>query len=161
MYISLSNVPWENQLQHRLLKVSSTSTLYHKDACVRRQCIPPKALSFLTLETFSAFIVLFLYISAALGQTYSLNVQIDSTILPTLKDSGYFLCLAKKVNNNYTVVWSGLNDYLELNTFQWQESYQVLGSLPFAVCCCLRRYSINSNLYQFRVAFLSTHTPPQ
>lgn len=38
---------------------------------------------------------------------FNLTVTIDTAILPTLIDGGYKLCIAKKVNNQYTVVWQG------------------------------------------------------
>jgi hypothetical protein len=60
--------------------------------------------------------------------TYVLNINVDSTIFPTLVNGGYKLCIAQKVNDQYTVVWSGTTFVLH-NTFQWQQSYQMFCSL--------------------------------
>ncbi|PPQ64860.1 hypothetical protein CVT26_002578 [Gymnopilus dilepis] len=75
--------------------------------------------------------VLFLYTQAALAQTFNLTVQISDNQLTNLKDLGYNLCIAKKVNQNYTVVWSGNQSYLSNNIFEWEESYQVFGTNTF------------------------------
>ncbi|TFK33674.1 hypothetical protein BDQ12DRAFT_766366 [Crucibulum laeve] len=53
--------------------------------------------------------------------------------MEVLKSGGFNLCVAKKVNGAYTVVWSGKNDYLHKNTFAWEEDYQVFGSNQFKV----------------------------
>lgn len=101
-------------------------------------------LPFLTIEIFSVILVLFLYTVATVGGpvTFTLNVEIDPLEMPVLKGSQYNLCVAKKVNGVYNVVWSGQQDYLENNEFQWQESYQVLGTNTFTVCLCLYFLSI-------------------
>lgn len=38
---------------------------------------------------------------------YALNVRIDPAALPILIKAGYKLCIAKKVNNSYSVIWQG------------------------------------------------------
>ncbi|KAI0633776.1 hypothetical protein C8Q77DRAFT_1057829 [Trametes polyzona] len=62
--------------------------------------------------------------------TFNLSVTIDTGILPTLVQAGYKLCIAKKVNGAYTVVWQGSN-ILVNNQFSWTAQYQVFGSIPF------------------------------
>jgi len=62
--------------------------------------------------------------------TYTLQVNIDPSIFPTLANAGYKLCIAKKVNNQYTVVWSGTT-FLVKNTFQWTEEYQMFCTQKF------------------------------
>ncbi|EIW62564.1 uncharacterized protein TRAVEDRAFT_68950 [Trametes versicolor FP-101664 SS1] len=57
---------------------------------------------------------------------FNLAVNIDPAVLPILIDAGYKLCIAKKVNNQYTVVWQGSN-ILPFNQFTWSAKYQVFG----------------------------------
>ncbi|KAH9851346.1 hypothetical protein C2E23DRAFT_886533 [Lenzites betulinus] len=61
---------------------------------------------------------------------YSLTVSIDTGILPTLINAGYKLCIAKKVNGVYTVIWQGSN-VLPNDQFSWSAKYQVYGSIAF------------------------------
>jgi hypothetical protein len=63
--------------------------------------------------------------------TYILQVNIDPGMLPFLRDGGYYLCIAKKVNEKYNVVWSGQRDFLAANIYQWKENYQVFGIQSF------------------------------
>ena len=56
--------------------------------------------------------------------SYSLDVKIDLDQYRVLKESGYNLCIAKKVNDVYNVVWSGAS-FLQFNTFCWVEKFQV------------------------------------
>ena len=63
---------------------------------------------------------------------YTLKVHVDHSQYPTLKASHYRLCVAKMVNQMYTVVWSG-DDFLQNNTFQWTEEYEVFGQENFTV----------------------------
>ncbi|TFK32273.1 hypothetical protein BDQ12DRAFT_716514 [Crucibulum laeve] len=62
---------------------------------------------------------------------YTLNVQIDPEDLQTLKESKYNLCIARKVNGVYNVVWSGDAQYLANNKFSWVDEYQVFGINKF------------------------------
>lgn len=62
----------------------------------------------------------------------TLVVNIESEILTTLKQSGYVLCVAKKVNDSYTVIWQGIEQLLAKNTLQWQPKYQLFGSNSFS-----------------------------
>ncbi|KAI0633822.1 hypothetical protein C8Q77DRAFT_1117258 [Trametes polyzona] len=47
--------------------------------------------------------------------------------IASLKAGGFRLCLAKKVNNTFNVVWQGGN-FLYNNLFTWNSQYQVFGS---------------------------------
>ncbi|KZV90670.1 hypothetical protein EXIGLDRAFT_770636, partial [Exidia glandulosa HHB12029] len=42
-----------------------------------------------------------------------------------MKQLQYALCVAKKVNNSYTVVWTSKRDYNSVNDFSWVDEYQV------------------------------------
>ncbi|KAI0816037.1 hypothetical protein BC628DRAFT_1334480 [Trametes gibbosa] len=61
---------------------------------------------------------------------FTLNVTVDTGILPTLKKAGYKLCIAKKVNGVYSTIWHG-NNVLYKNKFVWSSKYQVFGSNEF------------------------------
>ncbi|KAI0824038.1 hypothetical protein BC628DRAFT_1420466 [Trametes gibbosa] len=63
--------------------------------------------------------------------SYSLTVIVNSADIPILKAAGYKLCLAKKVNNSFNVIWQGGN-FLYRNTFTWSAKYQVFGSNEYA-----------------------------
>ncbi|KAK7033904.1 hypothetical protein VNI00_012528 [Paramarasmius palmivorus] len=63
--------------------------------------------------------------------TYTLKLHIDPNQLQTMKRLNYNLCIAKKVNGVYTVVWQGDQQYLVDNTFEWTENYQVFGTNTF------------------------------
>ncbi|KAF9455894.1 hypothetical protein BDZ94DRAFT_1241923, partial [Collybia nuda] len=65
-----------------------------------------------------------------MSTTYTLHIDLDDTELATLKSSGYSLCIAKKVNNAYNVVWQGIS-FLSKNTFEWTEDYAVFGQVDF------------------------------
>lgn len=65
--------------------------------------------------------------------TYTLNVEVAVNQLDLLKESGYNLCLARNVNDTYTIVWSGNTKYLYQNVFKWTEEYQVFGQDNFTV----------------------------
>ena len=65
------------------------------------------------------------------GTQKTVNITIDSDDLETLKDNGYYLCFAKKVNDTFDVVWQSYQDYLGNNTFQWTSAYQLFGSILF------------------------------
>ncbi|KAH9851378.1 hypothetical protein C2E23DRAFT_732983 [Lenzites betulinus] len=58
---------------------------------------------------------------------YNLTVSIDIGILPFLVNGGYKLCIAKKVNGVYTVIWQGSN-VLANNQFSWSSKFQVIAS---------------------------------
>ncbi|MFJ5991317.1 hypothetical protein [Lentzea sp. NPDC092896] len=65
------------------------------------------------------------------GQIKSVDIRIAPEDLKTLKDSGYKLCFAKKVNETYNVVWQSADSYLHENTFSWQPLYHLFGSNTF------------------------------
>eukprot|EP00040_Diaphanoeca_grandis_P039446 m.259064 g.259064 ORF g.259064 m.259064 type:complete len:202 (+) comp37542_c0_seq1:175-780(+) len=64
----------------------------------------------------------------------TIEIRISQTDLETLKNSGYKLCSAKKVNDTYAVdvVWQSSSDYLECNDFSWTTGpnavYQLFGT---------------------------------
>ncbi|KAI0633775.1 hypothetical protein C8Q77DRAFT_1057157 [Trametes polyzona] len=66
--------------------------------------------------------------------TFTLTVNVASADLIALKQAGYNLCIAKKVNNTYNTVWRGGRPvrFLARNTFQWTSSYQVFGTQTFS-----------------------------
>ncbi|KAJ7727555.1 hypothetical protein DFH07DRAFT_930768 [Mycena maculata] len=66
----------------------------------------------------------------ASNNTFTLHVNIAPDQVSLLKTAGYVLCLSKKVNNDYCVVWTG-SQFNAVNTFQWTESYQVFGANTF------------------------------
>ncbi|WP_203612748.1 hypothetical protein [Amycolatopsis sp. SID8362] len=61
----------------------------------------------------------------------SVGIQIDTADLEELKNNGYNLCFAKKVNDTYNVVWQSAGEYLADNTFSWQPLYELFGSNEF------------------------------
>src|ERR1700722_3878376 len=62
--------------------------------------------------------------------TYALTVVIDSEIYPWLKPY-YNLCIARKVNNMYNVVWYG-GDFQIQTVVTWKEKYEVFGTTTYA-----------------------------
>ncbi|KAF9455496.1 hypothetical protein BDZ94DRAFT_1316168 [Collybia nuda] len=67
---------------------------------------------------------------ASTNTTYTLHVDLDNTQLNILQNSGFSLCIAKKVNNMYNVVWNSTS-FIEKNTFQWTEDYALFGQVGF------------------------------
>ncbi|WP_434443415.1 hypothetical protein [Lentzea sp. E54] len=65
------------------------------------------------------------------GQIKTVDIQIAPEDLKTLKESGYQLCFAKKVNDTYNVVWQSASEYLVDNSFSWQPLYELFGSNKF------------------------------
>jgi len=61
----------------------------------------------------------------------SLTINIDPEELERLLENGYNLCLAKKFNNAYTVVFSGEPPSPRAQTITWNETYQVFGASQF------------------------------
>ncbi|KIK52899.1 hypothetical protein GYMLUDRAFT_265291 [Collybiopsis luxurians FD-317 M1] len=63
---------------------------------------------------------------------YNLDVLIDKEQLQLLLDNSYTLCIARKVNDQYNVVWKSIKDLkLEDNRFEWANKYQVFASNTF------------------------------
>ncbi len=65
------------------------------------------------------------------GTEKTVNIEIASQDLETLKGNQYRLCFAKKVNNTFDVVWQSYTEYLAKNRFQWTPVYQLFGSNRF------------------------------
>ncbi|THG97794.1 hypothetical protein EW026_g4290 [Hermanssonia centrifuga] len=62
--------------------------------------------------------------------TYDLNISVNPADIPLLKNAGYRLCIAKRVNGKYDVVWSG-GAFIASNSFAWDAEFQVFGALKF------------------------------
>ncbi|KAH9851339.1 hypothetical protein C2E23DRAFT_886528 [Lenzites betulinus] len=63
--------------------------------------------------------------------SYSLAVSIDPGVLPLLLRNGYKLCIARKVNSTYDVVWQAISP-LAKNQFKWtSDTYRVFGAEPY------------------------------
>ena len=68
----------------------------------------------------------------ALDETEKLvQIEISTEDLRLLKGAGYKLCFAKKVDDEYNVVWQSYTDYLSNNKFSWTPQYQLFGSNVF------------------------------
>jgi hypothetical protein len=57
--------------------------------------------------------------------TKAVTIQIDRADLTTLRDLNYCMCFAKKVSNDFNVVWQSYDNYLMTNTFSWVTRYQL------------------------------------
>ncbi|KAJ7456022.1 hypothetical protein B0H11DRAFT_1739596 [Mycena galericulata] len=66
-----------------------------------------------------------------MSNTFTLIVKIDPQQVTLLKEAGYSLCISKKVNNVYCVVWQSMS-FSVTNTINWTESYQTWASVKFA-----------------------------
>lgn len=84
--------------------------------------------------------------------SFSLTVTVNSADIASLKAAGYKLCLAKKVNGTFNVIWQGgkyvafprspftsleygvdkAHSFLYRNTFTWSSKYQVFGADNYA-----------------------------
>ncbi|KAI0824051.1 hypothetical protein BC628DRAFT_1420479 [Trametes gibbosa] len=87
---------------------------------------------------------------------YNLDVSIDINILPTLVKAGYQLCIAKKVNGVYTVIWQGSN-ILSDNQFSWSSKYQVFGSIGFQSGALVRATTNVQNIMSGQTATLDQY----
>lgn len=65
------------------------------------------------------------------GNKKSVTILISDTDLAILKNGKYKLCLAKKVDDFFTVVWQAYDSYLISNTFSWTPQYQLFCSIFF------------------------------
>lgn len=63
--------------------------------------------------------------------TKQVTVAISDEDLATLKVANYKLCFAKKVNEQYTVVWQAYDRYLSNNIFSWTPQYEIFGTNTF------------------------------
>ena len=62
----------------------------------------------------------------------TVNINVEGDMLDQLKDSGYKLCIAKKVENyDYNVAWYSTEKYLEINSFSWVPQYEVFATNSF------------------------------
>ena len=61
----------------------------------------------------------------------SILVEISNSDLRYLKSGNYALCMAKKVNGIYNVVWQASTGYLQNNLLSWTSSYQVFTTASF------------------------------
>jgi len=87
--------------------------------------------------------------------TYTLNVNIDPTVFPVLKQS-YNLCIAKKVNGTYNVVWQG-GTFEEKNVFSWVESYQTFATQTYAQGLLVSASCIPENIQAGETCILDTN----
>ncbi|KAJ7456023.1 hypothetical protein B0H11DRAFT_1611182, partial [Mycena galericulata] len=62
--------------------------------------------------------------------TFTLIVNVDNEQVTRLKKAGYSLCISKKVNNVYCVVWQSMS-FSATNTIKWTESYRTFASRSF------------------------------
>ncbi|KAJ7917757.1 hypothetical protein B0H13DRAFT_2322109 [Mycena leptocephala] len=65
-----------------------------------------------------------------MSSTFTLHVNVAADQVKLLKGAGYQLCISKKVNGDYCVVWQGVT-FNAGNTFQWVEQYQVFAADTF------------------------------
>jgi hypothetical protein len=66
---------------------------------------------------------------AATTKTVAVTIYVDDFMF--LKQNGYNLCFAKKVDNTYDVVWSSETAYLQNNSFSWTPHYAIFGRNDF------------------------------
>ncbi|KAJ7068797.1 hypothetical protein C8F01DRAFT_1051200 [Mycena amicta] len=64
------------------------------------------------------------------ANTFTLQVNVASDQVQLLKNAGYSLCISKKVNGSYCVVWQGTG-FNAHNTFRWTEEYRVFACNQF------------------------------
>lgn len=77
--------------------------------------------------------------------SFSLTVNINPCEIPHLVKSGYKLCVARKVNHDYTVVWKAIETICMTNTFYFSSHYQVFGQqtcLPGSKVVCKDSVSV-------------------
>jgi len=59
---------------------------------------------------------------------YTLTIDLEEKAFRTLKENNYHLCISKKVNSTYNVVWNSMILFPCNNVFEWTEQYGVFGS---------------------------------
>lgn len=69
--------------------------------------------------------------SATQAAQKTVRIEIDTSDLEELKGANYKLCFAKKVGDDYDVVWQSYTKYLPSNTFSWTPQYQLFGANVF------------------------------
>lgn len=61
-----------------------------------------------------------------------LRIKIESDDFRALKDSGYLLCLAKKVDGYpFNIIWHAYAVFFEMNQFRWTPDYKLFASNAF------------------------------
>jgi hypothetical protein len=63
---------------------------------------------------------------------YTLTIEIGNRIFHWLKDNGFNLCICKKVDDMYNVVWHGGGFFPE-NHYEWTQEFAVFGSDQYKV----------------------------
>lgn len=59
-----------------------------------------------------------------------LVIEIGTNEYKVLKDNGYYLCIAKKVDDDkFNVIWQAYNDYSQSNKITWNKKYKIFASL--------------------------------
>ncbi len=59
-----------------------------------------------------------------------LLIEIGTNEYKVLKDNGYHLCIAKKVDDDkFNVIWQAYGDYSQSNKITWNENYKIFASL--------------------------------
>lgn len=61
----------------------------------------------------------------------TIKVEIAMQDLEVLKQSGYNLCFAKSVNNEFNVVWKAYSKYSTMNQFSYESQYELFGTNAF------------------------------
>jgi hypothetical protein len=61
----------------------------------------------------------------------TVTIEVAEQDLIELKEGGYNLCFAKKVNSVYDVVWQSSGNFLITNTFSWSPLYQLFVTNSF------------------------------
>ncbi|KAI0360894.1 hypothetical protein OH77DRAFT_735449 [Trametes cingulata] len=87
---------------------------------------------------------------------YTLNVTIDPLMQQFLQEGKYKLCIAKKVNGAYTVVWQGSN-VLYSKDFSWSSKYQVFGTNPFQSGALVRASTQTQDIAFGQVAIIDPY----
>jgi hypothetical protein len=58
----------------------------------------------------------------------TVTIKIDRADLETLTNGNYCMCFAKKVSDDFNVVWQSYTDYQATNSFSWIPAYQMFGT---------------------------------
>lgn len=58
---------------------------------------------------------------------FSLHININPCEIPGLINSGYRLCVARKVGNDYTIVWKAIRNICMTNVFHFSSDFEVFG----------------------------------
>jgi len=66
-----------------------------------------------------------------MATTKTVTVQIDPADLKRLRNLNYCMCFAKKVSNDFNVVWHSCTDYLATSRFIWISAYRMFATSKF------------------------------